>query len=378
MGLLDSADHCPVFLFLGLVDRVLQVDTLDGHVGRDLYDVHTVDVTEFTFFCQGCTGHTALLVEFVEEVLEGNGRQGAALLFDLDMLLGFDGLMQAVAVASAGHDTACKLIDDQDLVVLDDIVMVQMHQVVGPQGQDDAVLDLQVLGVRQVLNMEETLHLADAFRGQVDDFILLIDNEITGLLLLDAHDGVDLGQVIHVFAAFHLLGQDIAGFIDLGGLAALAGNDQRGPCFVDQDRVHFVDDGVMEPPQDQLTLVDGHIVTQIVKSQLVVGHVGDVASVGFLTFRGGHAVEDNAYSQSQELVDLSHPLRVSFGQVIVDGNDMDALSFQGVQVSRHGGYQRLAFTGTHLGDTALVQDDSADQLHTEGLHIQNSPGRLAA
>ena len=134
----------------------------------------------------------------------------------------------------------------------------------------------------------------------------------------------------------------------------------------------------MESPQDQLPLIDGHIVTQIIKAQLVVGHIGDVTAVGLLTFRGGHAVKDNAYGQSQELVDLPHPFRVSFGQVIVDGNNMDALAFQRVQVGRHGGNKGLAFTGTHLGDTSLVQDNAADQLYTEGFHIQDSSGCFTA
>ena len=77
-------------------------------------------------------------------------------------------------------------------------------------------------------------------------------------------------------------------------------------------------------------------------------------------------------------VDLAHPLRVAAGQVIVDGDDVDAFAGQGVQVGRHGGNQRLAFTGLHLGDAGAVQHDAADDLHGVGLHAQHAPVSLTA
>ncbi len=67
---------------------------------------------------------------------------------------------------------------------------------------------------------------------------------------------------------------------------------------------------------------------------------------------------------------LTHPLRVTVCQVIVYGNDMDALSLQGIQVCRQRRHQRLTFTCFHLSDTSLVKDDAADQLHPVMLHIQ--------
>ena len=42
---------------------------------------------------------------------------------------------------------------------------------------------------------------------------------------------------------------------------------------------------------------------------------------------------------------------------------MDALADQGVKVDRQGCHQRLALTGFHLGDLALVQNDAAEQLY---------------
>ena len=69
-------------------------------------------------------------------------------------------------------------------------------------------------------------------------------------------------------------------------------------------------------------------------------------------------------------MDLAHPLRVTLGQVVVDGDNVDALAGQGVEVGGEGGYQRFAFAGLHLGDTALVQHNAAHQLHPVGTHPQ--------
>ena len=50
---------------------------------------------------------------------------------DVHVLLGLDGLMQALGVPAAEHQTAGELIDDDDLAVLDDVVDVALHDAVG-------------------------------------------------------------------------------------------------------------------------------------------------------------------------------------------------------------------------------------------------------
>ena len=60
------------------------------------------------------------------------------------------------------------------------------------------------------------------------------------------------------------------------------------------------------------------------------------------------------YGQPEELVNASHPLGVAPGQIIVDGDDVDALACERVQVTGQRGDQRFAFTGSHFGDPAAV------------------------
>ena len=73
---------------------------------------------------------------------------------------------------------------------------------------------------------------------------------------------------------------------------------------------------------------------------------------------------------------LSHPLCVTLGQIVIDRNDVNALSLQRIQIRRGCGYKRLTFTCLHLGDTPLVKNDTTDELHSVVLHVQHSSGRL--
>ena len=108
------------------------------------------------------------------------------------MLLRLDSLMETIGVTAARHDTSCELINDQDLVILDHIVLIAEHEVVGAEGKDDIVLDLKVLRICEVVDMEECLDLLNTLFCQVYDFLFLIYDEIAGLGDLLAHDRVEL------------------------------------------------------------------------------------------------------------------------------------------------------------------------------------------
>jgi len=105
------------------------------------------------------------------------------------------------------------------------------------------------------------------------------------------------------------------------------------------------------------------MLSQVIEAEFVVGAVGDVGAVGLGLVGHLHARPHHTHRQSEEVVDLAHPLRVALGEVVVDGDDVHALAFQRVQVHRQGRHQRLAFAGAHLRDLALVQHHPADQLH---------------
>ena len=75
--------------------------------------------------------------------------------------------------------------------------------------------------------------------------------------------------------------------------------------------------------------------------------------------------------------DAPVPLGVALGQVVVDGDEVDADAGERVEVERRGGDERLSLTGLHLGDVALVEDDAAHHLHVEHALLRLAPARLA-
>ena len=126
----------------------------------------------------------------------------------------------------------------------------------------------------------------------------------------------------------------------------------------------------------QLFFINYHVVTQIIKSQLIISHIGDVTGISRPSFIIFHTVEHNAHGQSQEFMNPSHPLGITVRQVVVDRYNIYALSFQCIQIGGQGGNQSVSFAGTHLSNTALMQDNTTDQLYPIMFHIQNTLGSL--
>ena len=120
-------------------------------------------------------------------------------------------------------------------------------------------------------------------------------------------------------------------------------------------------------------LVRNHIVTKIVKSHLVVCSVGDIGGIGCLALVVVETVDDKTDLQSHELVELAHPLGVTACKVIVDRNDVNAVARKSIEVSGEGSNESFTFTCFHLGNSSLMQNDTADDLYREMLHSEHTP-----
>ena len=171
----------------------------------------------------------------------------------------------------------------------------------------------------------------------------------------------------------HFVDADVGVGVVLGG----PGDDQRRARLVDQDRVDFVDDRIVEPALASVRDRVLHVVAQVIEAELVVRSVGDVGRIGRALVLVRLLGQDHPHRHAEEGVDLAHPLRVATGQVVVDGDDVHALARQRVEVGRQRRHQRLALAGPHLGDLAGVQHHAADQLHIEVAHAERALGRLA-
>ena len=164
--------------------------------------------------------------------------------------------------------------------------------------------------------------------------------------------------------------------IEIGAIFNGPRDDERRAGLVDQDRVDLVDDREDVIALDHLRPAHLHVVAKIVETEFVVGAVRDIAGVGGAALVVVHVVEDDADGQAQESVDLSHPVRVAAGEIVVDGDDMHALAVQGVEINGERRHESLALAGFHLGDLALVQRHAADKLHIEVSLAKRTLGSL--
>ena len=222
---------------------------------------------------------------------------------------------------------------------------------------------------------EHALGFGHAGFSQRDGLVLFVDEVVARLLELFAVLGLDVA--LGDRAGRQLRDDAIDFVVEIGRFLGRTGNDERRPRFVDEDAVDFVDDGVVVASLHVLREVELHVVAQVVEAELVVRPVRDVATVGDLPFLVVEIVLDDADRHPEEAVDAPHPLGVAAGQVVVDGDDVDALAFEGVQVRRQRRHERLAFAGLHFRDLAAMENDAADELDVEMPHVQNAAASLA-
>ena len=128
----------------------------------------------------------------------------------------------------------------------------------------------------------------------------------------------------------------------------------RGACLVDEDRVDLVDYRVVEGSPGALRQVAGHVVAQVVESELGVGRVRDVGSVSVGFGRRAQVLQPriamglvekvrvvdegagrpyvDTDAQSEQVVDRPHPAGVTPSEVVVHRDEVHALAGKGVEV----------------------------------------------
>ena len=372
---LDVGDDRGVLLVGGQVHQVVEVLAGQRLVRWDDHHVEVVDLGELECLGVGGTGHAGQLGVEAEVVLEGGRGQGLALGLDVQVFLGLDRLVQAFGQAAARHGAAGVLVDQEDLAFLDDVLDVAVEQLVRAQAGVDVGQQAQVVRRVQALALGQQAGLG---QHVLDELVAgLVQFDLTALLV----DGVValLGHL--AFDFLDVLGQARDQAVDLdvqlGAVLGLAGDDQRGARFVDEDRVDFVDHGEVQLTLELLVLAERHVVAQVVETEFVVGAVGDVGGIGGALFFRRLEGRDDADVEAEEFVQRTHPVGVAASQVVVDGDHVHALAGQRVEVHSQGTDQGLAFTGAHFCDHAFVQGHAADQLDIEVTHAHYALAGLA-
>ena len=336
-----------VFFFCSAIDLILLVITNHHAVGRDDNSFKTVNFLEFIGFRIGCTGHTGKLLVHTEVVLESNRGECLVFLLNLNAFFSFDGLMQTIGPAASFHQAAGEFVNDDDFAVLNNVMLIFNEQCVGTK------CCIQVVQQHDVRRRVEAL--AGGQQAHIDhdffDFLVAGFGKLNGMLLF-------VNPVV-AFALFLLLAlQHVRNLIDrnvnIRAAFGRTGNNQRSSGLVNQNGVNFVHD---REEQTSLAACAGfvlHVVAEVVEAEFVVRTVSNIGSISSLFLIVRLIGKNCSDSHSEEVVNLTHPSRVTACQVIVHRHNVRTFAGQCIEVNRQSCGQSFTFTGTHFSDLAVV------------------------
>ena len=240
MAVEDIGNHGLEFLAFGLVHHVRVIHPDHGAVGWNHRHIKVVDFLELNRFRIRGSGHASQFIVHAEVILDRYARKSLIFLTNPNALLGFDGLMQPIRPASAGHETTGKFINDDDFAVLNYIVNVALKNGMSLQRLVDMVQGPDLRRVIQVTHTENTLNFRYPLFGERCGSELLVNGVI------------DL--------ALETWNNSIERVIFLGGFFCRAGNNQWRPSFINQDVIHFINNGKMQFTLDIIFKIKLHII----------------------------------------------------------------------------------------------------------------------
>mmetsp|Transcript_16797 Transcript_16797/g.36234 ORF Transcript_16797/g.36234 Transcript_16797/m.36234 type:complete len:270 (-) Transcript_16797:286-1095(-) len=173
----------------------------------------------------------------------------------------------------------------------------------------------------------------------------------------------------------------IGSLVLVGRSRNLLGNNERSTCLVDQHRVSLIHHAKSIEfsslaRQHRLGGAKRQMIPQVIKSQFRIGHVDNVAGIRHLALVFGHASLDQPDGQSQVTMHLSHLLHIPTCQIVIDSDNKRWLSRQSIDITRQRRHERLSLTGSHLGQSSIVQNQPPQQLHVVMTLLNHPPRRF--
>ncbi len=99
-----------------------------GAVRRNDDNIQVIYFMEFLRFSSCCSGHTGQFLIHAEIILQGYSRQRLTFLLNRDIFLCFYCLMDAFGKPPADKESPRKLINNDDLVILYDIILLPLKE----------------------------------------------------------------------------------------------------------------------------------------------------------------------------------------------------------------------------------------------------------
>ena len=139
----------------------------------------------------------------------------------------------------------------------------------------------------------------------------LLSNFNIALLLIDEIITRRNPLLEHIFLSANLLSQARNQLVDrsvyLGTVLNTTGNDQRRARFVNEDRIDLINNGKIQRPLDTILGAEGHVVSQIIKPELIVGAISNIDAVCFLFFLLALTGINHPRRHAESLVEWGHP-----------------------------------------------------------------------
>ena len=139
---------------------------------------------------------------------------------------------------------------------------------------------------------------------------------------------------LFLFLANQHVGNLVDRNVNIRAAFGRTGNNQRSSGLVNQNGVHFVHD---REEQTSLAASAGlilHVVAEVVEAKFVVRTVSNISGVSSLFLIVRLVGKNRSDSHSEEVVNLTHPSRVTAGQVIVHRHNVRAFAGQCVEINR--------------------------------------------
>ena len=146
------------------------------------------------------------------------------------------------------------------------------------------MLDFQMFCICKIVNMKELFYLSDTLFCQTYLFFFFIDNVITGFYNIFPHDCIYFRKFATSFSSNQLSCKYITCFIQFGRFTTLSGNDKRCSCLINKNRVDLIDNGILKASLYQLLFVNYHVISQVIKSQFIIGNIGNITIILFTAF----------------------------------------------------------------------------------------------
>ena len=131
------SSNCLPFSCFILVHLIGPVAARARPVGGHNRDFQLVGFFEFHLLGLGRASHAGQPGIEEKEVLIGDAGQGLGFGLNLESLLGFNRLMQAITPATTRHDTSGELINDHGITGSDDVIHILHEQLFGLEGVED-------------------------------------------------------------------------------------------------------------------------------------------------------------------------------------------------------------------------------------------------